>query len=355
VPSISLNRLFFYVRFIHFCYALPLLPSSYRPPAYLLGSGHLQTIVPSLLRSVPDLTYRRERIELPDGDFLDLDWAKAKGAEPTRGLAIISHGLEGSSDRAYIRGMARALTRAGLDALAWNYRSCGEPNRLLRSYHLGDTGDLHHVIKHALATSCYDSLYLTGFSAGGNVTLKYLGEDATRVPAQVRRAAVFSVPTDLKASSIHIARPQNQIYLRRFLKTLRQKIRDKAALLPGEVDLTDLDNLRDFPQFDDRYTAPMHGFASADAYYAHASSGQYLTGIRVPTLLVNALNDPFLPPSCFPQAEAAASPFVFLETPTDGGHVGFAEGRPNGTYYSERRAVEFLLSKETARAKVHPQ
>ena len=327
---------------------LPLLPSSYRAPAYLLGSGHLQTIVPALLRHVPDLTYRREQIELPDGDFLALDWAAAAaviaGPAPARGLAIISHGLEGSSDRAYIRGMARALTRAGLDALAWNYRSCGEPNRLLRSYHLGDTDDLHHVVGHALGTGRYEVIYLTGFSAGGNITLKYLGEDAARVPAAVRRAAVFSVPTDLKASSAHIARPQNQVYLRRFLKTLRQKVRAKAAQLPGEIDLTGLDELRDFAQFDDRYTAPMHGFASAEAYYAHASSGQYLAGIRIPTLLVNAENDPFLPPSCFPRAAAAASESLFLETPRDGGHVGFAEGRPDGVYYSERRAVAFLLN-----------
>ncbi len=323
---------------------MPLLSSSYRAPAYLLGSGHLQTIVPALLRRVPDLNYRREQIELPDGDFLALDWAAAAGPAPARGLAIISHGLEGSSDRAYIRGLARALTRAGLDALAWNYRSCGAPNRLVRSYHLGDTDDLHHVLGHALATGRYEQVYLTGFSAGGNITLKYLGEDAGRVPAAVRRAAVFSVPTDLKASALHIGRPQNAVYERRFLKTLRQKIHDKAAQLPGEVDATHLRNVRSIPQFDDHYTAPMHGFASAEAYYAHASSGQYLAGIRVPALLVNAQNDPFLPPSCFPRAAAAASPFVFLERPRDGGHVGFAEGRPNGSYYSERRAVAFLLA-----------
>ena len=324
---------------------MPLLPSSHRAPTYLLGSGHLQTIVPALLRQVPDVTYRREQIELPDGDFLALDWAAATtGPAPARGLAIISHGLEGSSDRAYIRGMARALTRAGLDALAWNYRSCGAPNRLLRSYHLGDTNDLHHVIGHALGTGRYDNLYLTGFSAGGNITLKYLGEDAARVPTAVRRAAVFSVPTDLKASATHIGRPQNAVYEQRFLKTLRQKIRDKAAQLPGEVDAAGLRNVRSIPQFDELYTAPMHGFASAEAYYAHASAGQYLAGIRVPTLLLNAENDPFLPPSCFPRAEAAASNYVFLETPRDGGHVGFAEGRPDGTYYSERRAVAFLLN-----------
>ena len=317
--------------------------SAYQPPRYLFN-GHVQTIVPSLWRSVPDVAYQRERLELTDGDFLDLDWSRLPAGAPTDGLVLVSHGLEGSSDRAYVRGMVRALNRAGLDALAWNYRSCGgEMNRLLRSYHLGDTEDLDLVLRHALATGRYQRVYLTGFSAGGNVTLKYLGEAPSRVPTAVQRAAVFSVPTDLRASSMYIARPQNTVYLRRFLKTLRQKIREKAVLLPGEVDLTGLDELRDFPQFDDRYTAPMHGFTSADTYYAHASSGQYLADIQIPTLLINAENDPFLPLSCFPRTAAAASAFVYLETPPEGGHVGFGEGAPDGTYYSERRAVEFLL------------
>ena len=197
--------------------------------------------------------------------------------------------------------MVRALNHAGLDALAWNYRSCsGEMNRLLRSYHLGDTDDLDFVVRYALGTARYRQVFLTGFSAGGNVTLKYLGENAARVPQQVQRAAVFSVPTDLRASSHHIARLENRLYLNRFMKTLREKMRQKAALLPGQVDLTDLDELTGFPEFDDRFTAPMHGFKSAEEYYAHASSGRYLSGIRVPTLLVNAQNDPFLPATCFP-------------------------------------------------------
>lgn len=323
---------------------MPLIPhSAYQPPRYLFN-GHVQTIVPSLWRAVPEVAYQRERIELPDGDFLNLDWSRLPAERPTDGLVVVSHGLEGSSDRAYVRGMVRALNRAGLDALAWNYRSCGgEMNRLLRSYHLGDTEDLALVLCHALATGRYQRLYLTGFSAGGNVTLKYLGENPARVPAEVRRAAVFSVPTDLRASSFHISRPQNQVYLRRFLTSLRQKIRDKAALLPDQVDVTGLDELRNFPEFDGRYTAPMHGFASADAYYESASSGRYLAAIQVPTLLVNAENDPFLPPSCFPRAVAAASAFVYLETPPEGGHVGFGEGTPDGEYYSERRAAAFLL------------
>jgi predicted alpha/beta-fold hydrolase len=320
---------------------MPLVATSSYRPSPLLFNGHLQTIVPSTLRRVPEIAYRRERLELPDGDFLDLDWSLAQGA-PAKRLGIISHGLEGDSNRPYVRGMARALNQAGFDALGWNYRGCsGETNRLLRSYHLGDTGDLAAVVHYAVAQG-YERIVLTGFSAGGNVTLKYLGEQADRVPLQVGRAAVFSVPTDLKASSLHISRWQNHIYLRRFMASLRNKMRQKAAHLPGQLDLAELDTLRDFPQFDERYTAPLHGFESADAYYAHAASGQYLAGIRIPALLVNALNDPFLPASCYPREVAAVSEYFFLETPLAGGHVGFAEGTPSGTYYSERRAVDFF-------------
>jgi predicted alpha/beta-fold hydrolase len=321
---------------------MPLLTTSDYRPAALLANGHLQTIAASTLRRVPGIHYQRERLELPDGDFVDLDWSLA-GPMPARRLGIISHGLEGDSNRPYVRGMARALNQAGFDALAWNYRGCGgETNRLLRAYHLGDTDDLAAVVHCAVEDKQYSELFLTGFSAGGNVTLKYLGENAARVPSQVQRAAVFSVPTDLKASSVHISRWQNQIYLRRFLASLRHKMRVKAAYLPGQLDVSALDELRDFPQFDERYTAPLHGFASADAYYEHSASGRYLGGIRIPTLLVNALNDPFLPPSCFPREAARASRFFYLETPAEGGHVGFNESGPNGTYYSERRAVDFF-------------
>ncbi|GGF20961.1 YheT family hydrolase [Hymenobacter cavernae] len=327
---------------------MPLVAHSpYQPPFYLFN-GHLQTIVPSVLRSVPEVRYQRERVETEDGDFLDLDWARQQGNSADM-LAIVSHGLEGDASRPYVRGMVRALNKAGFDALAWNYRSCsGEMNRLLRTYHLGDTDDLDLVVRHALATDRYQRVYLTGFSAGGNITLKYLGENPDRVPPQVQRAAVFSVPTDLRSSSHQISRPENRIYLKRFLKSLRTKMRQKAELLPGQIDLADIDELRDFPQFDARYTAPMHGFSSAEEYYEKASSGRYLSQIRIPTLLVNAQNDPFLAPTCFPREVAAQSRFVFLETPPEGGHVGFGEGTPDGAYYSERRAVEFLTAEVPA-------
>ena len=322
---------------------MPLVASSpFQPPFYQLN-GHAQTIVPALWRTGPAVPYERERLELPDGDFLNLDWARLPAHRRANTLAIISHGLEGDSHRPYIRGMAQALNEAGFDALAWNYRSCGgEPNRLLRSYHLGDTGDLAQVLRHALATGRYRRVSLVGFSAGGNVTLKFLGENPAQVPPEVQRAVVFSTPTDLKSSAVHIGRLQNQVYMRRFLKSLRLKVRAKAAQMPEQVDLTGLEELRNFPDFDDRYTAPMHGFASAEAYYAHASSGQYVANIQIPTLLVNAANDPFLPGSCYPVAAAEASGKFFLEITAGGGHVGFAEGLPDGAYYSERRAVDFL-------------
>ncbi|MBC6607105.1 alpha/beta fold hydrolase [Hymenobacter sp. BT188] len=328
---------------------MPLIQHSrYQPPFYMFN-GHLQTIVPSLWRTVPDVRYQRERVETDDGDFLDLDWSRVAEGKAADTLTIVSHGLEGDASRPYVRGMVRAINRAGFDALAWNYRSCsGEMNRLLRSYHLGDTDDLDFVVRYAMGAGHYRRLFLTGFSAGGNVTLKYLGEKADRVPAQVQRAAVFSVPTDLKSSSQHIARPENRVYLNRFLKTLRAKMRQKAELLPGQVDIENLEELRDFVQFDDRFTAPMHGFKSADDYYEHSSSGRYIEHIRVPTLIVNAENDPFLPPACFPRDAAANSQFVFLETPREGGHVGFPEGTPDGNYYSERRAIEFLTAEVPA-------
>ena len=312
----------------------------------MLWNGHLQTIVPALLRTVAGVTYERERLELADGDFLDLDWYRPH-ARRSATVALISHGLEGDSHRPYVRGMAQALAEdGGVDVLAWNYRSCGSggPNRLLRAYHLADTADLHTVLTYALGAGPYQTAWLTGFSAGGNITLKYLGEDAARVPGAVTGAAVFSVPVDLAASARHISRWSNRVYLNRFLRSLRGKLLEKAALHPGRLDLTDYDALRSFEAFDDRYTAPLHGFESAAAYYAHASSRQYLAGIRVPTLVVQARNDPFLPwPACYPVAEATASEAVFLEIPAAGGHCGFAEGRGFGTrYYSEQRGVRFL-------------
>jgi predicted alpha/beta-fold hydrolase len=313
---------------------MPLVPSRYRAPAFLSG-GHLQTIHPAVCRRVPFVTTRRERLELTDGDFLDLDWAE----DGRDRLAILSHGLEASSRAAYIQGMARALRERDWDVLAWNCRGCGgEPNRLPRAYHSGASDDLHEVVRHALAVHPAGKIDLIGFSLGGNMTLKYLGE--RELPERLHRAVAFSVPCDLACSSARLGEAANRIYMERFLRSLRAKIREKHACFPGCIDLAGLRDVRDFRGFDDRFTAPLHGFRDAADYWARSSSRPFLPRIAIPSLLVNAANDPFLGPGCFPREEAVASELFHLEIPDDGGHCGFSSG--GRETWAEGRAAEFL-------------
>jgi uncharacterized protein len=314
---------------------MPLIASDYRPK-WWLRNGHLQTLYPFLFRRVGFPPSERERIATPDGDFLDLDWLRSGVPR----LAVISHGLEGSSRAKYVRAMAMELRAHGWDVLAWNFRGCsGEPNRTRRLYHSGVTDDLHAVLVHALSSG-YAHAALVGFSMGGNQILKYLGEDPALVPSRVRAAAVFSVPCDLEAASTAMAAPANRVYMARFLRSLRAKVREKSDRFPGCLDLEGLETVRTFPEFDDRYTAPLHGFADARDYYRRSSALKYLDAIELPTLLVNAKDDPFLAPSCFPRDLARPHDSLFLECPTHGGHVGFAGTAP--VYWSELRAVRFL-------------
>ena len=302
--------------------------------------GHLQTILPAILRRVPLVTRRRERIETPDGDFLDLDWSEPGGSGR---LIIITHGLEGSSTNACVQGMAGAFVRAGWDVLAWNLRGCsGEPNRLVRSYHSGSTDDLGTVIAHAARR--FQRIGLVGFSLGGNITLKYLGDAGEGIDPIIAGAVAFSVPCDLASSSRHLESLANRIYMRHFLGGLRKKIRDKAALFPGRISEEGIGKMRTFREFDGAYTAPMNGFLSAEDYWARASSRPVLGKIRVSALLVNARNDPFLPEECFPDEVAAHSRFFRLESPRHGGHVGFFALNRHGEFWSESRAVAFFSS-----------
>jgi uncharacterized protein len=310
-------------------------PSSYRRPLLLL-SGHLQTIVPALFRRMRPLPpAERERIETGDGDFLDLDWFR----QGNRRLAVISHGLEGSSRAGYVRGMAAALLGAGWDVLAWNFRSCsGELNRSARFYHSGDTTDLREVLRHGLGG--YPIAALVGFSLGGNVILKFLGEEPERVPGAIRTAVTFSVPCDLPTSAARLDLAENRVYTRRFLRSLQRKVKEKARAMPGSIDPAGVESIRSFEEFDGRYTAPMHGFRDAMDYWKRSSCRPFLPRIRIPCLLVNARNDPFLSPECYPEEEARASGCFFLEMPESGGHVGFSSF--GGLFWSEARTIEFL-------------
>lgn len=314
---------------------MPIIPSKFAPPPWL-RNGHLQTILSAVWPGGGPLVSRvePERLELLDGDFLDLAWMRGGN----RQVVILSHGLEGNADAAYIRRLSGAALRVGWDALAWNFRGCGrETNRLLRFYHSGETEDLGAVIAHAAER--YDAVALLGISLGGNVTLKYLGE-APPHPA-VRGAVAISAPVDLESSARELDRqPLNRIYLRRFIKTLVAKVRSKAVAFPDRLDLTGIKRVATFQEFDDRYTAPIHGFRDAADYWARSSSRQFLSRINVPTLLLNARDDPFLPAPCFPFDEASASASLSLEAPAHGGHVGFWDTLGGG--WLERRVGEFL-------------
>jgi hypothetical protein len=312
-------------------------PSTYIPP-FFLTNGHAQTIF-TVFRQVTGVHYQRERIATPDDDFLDLDWARIGSKK----IAILSHGLEGNTQRAYILGMVKALHKRGWDTLAWNYRGCsGESNRQPFFYHSGATYDLHTVVTHVIAQNIYTDVVLMGFSLGGNLTLKYLGEQVYDISPLIKKAIAFSAPCDLKSGAIKMARPENRIYMVMFLRNLHEKIKAKMQVMPGRVNDDGYDRIKNFKDFDDRYVAPLHGFKDAEDYWAKASSRQFIPNIRIPTLLVNAQNDPMLGELAFPYNEAEANPYFFFEAPASGGHVSFITLNNNGEFWSETRAMDFI-------------
>ncbi|MEM6263285.1 MAG: alpha/beta fold hydrolase [Bacteroidota bacterium] len=255
------------------------------------------------------------------------------------------HGLEADSSSAYVKGLIKAFCQNGYDGVAMNFRSCsGEPNRLLKSYHSGVSEDLAFILNHVIHTNKYQEIFIAGYSLGGNVLLKYLGEKGSEVPPSVKKAMAISVPCDLSGACEVLSHGfRRWVYTRRFLGFLKEKVRAKAHMLedyPHPV------NMRLLEDFDDAYTAPIHGFTSAQDYYRRCSSKEFVAEIRVPTLLLNAQDDPFFSPGCFPVEAAKNSPFLHLETPRYGGHVGFYQ---RGLYYHEERALTFTQNNGTSR------
>jgi predicted alpha/beta-fold hydrolase len=308
----------------------------YRAPIPLFNR-HLETIYPSLFRRVKVPPLLRERIHTPDGDFLDIDWLLAESSN----LVIVNHGLEGNSQRPYVLGMMKAFHSQGFNALSWNYRGCGdEMNLQLRFYHSGATDDLDTLVTHCISKG-FKNIYLIGFSLGGNLTLKYLGEKSGNIAPQVKGGVAFSVPMNLDTSCTQISRRSNFLYARKFLTSLKKKIVTKATRMSG-LDTAGIERISNLRDFDDKYTAPLHGFPNAGTYYQRCSSMYFIDSIRVPTLVVNAKNDPFLAADCYPSS--TTSDQVTLEYPRRGGHVGFARFGQNGLYWSEARALKFIKS-----------
>lgn len=317
---------------------MPIVPQSEYTAPRLLRNRHLATIYPSLFRKVKGVQYSRTRIDTPDGDFLDLDFSRTG----SKSIVIILHGLEGCSTRPYVLGMVDIFNKGGYDTVSMNFRGCsGEPNRLLRSYHSGETGDLHTLVEYLAASGAYTNIHLVGFSLGGNVTLKYVGERGAALHPLVRSAVGISVPCDLKSGAIELEKRENYIYMQRFIKELGAKLEAKLKQYPGAISLEGFGAIKNFRQFDDRYTAPIHGFNNAEEYWAACSSRQFISHINIPVLLINAQDDPFLGKGCFPYEEAEQHALFFLETPRYGGHVGFA-GWGVDRYWSEARTFRFI-------------
>ncbi len=305
---------------------IPLYTERYTAPSWLPG-GNIQTLYPYFNKPAQLFMYRRERWELDDGDFIDVDWTDGSADSP---LVIFFHGLEGDSSSHYILSMINSLRTYHWRSVVIHFRGCsGAPNRLSRAYHAGDSTEidwmLQRVSNQMRAENVAQPVYVMGVSLGGNALLKWLGEKGEHAKELVAGVAAVSVPLDLAAAGSALDTGFNQMYTRHFLTTLKTKAFEKLEQFPGLFDAKALKKCASIYDFDNLVTAPLHGFRDTDDYWRQSSSNQWLRHIKVPTLLINARNDPFMPASVLPDQQAV-SPAVTLEFPEQGGHVGFMQG-----------------------------
>ena len=320
---------------------MPLISSSYQAKG-IFQNGHFSTIYSAKLRPVPSLIQKRERIDLPDNDFLDIDWSFS--SKPSKRVAILLHGLEGNAQRIYIKGQGMFLVENQWDVAAVNYRGCsGTLNNQYSSYNAGKTNDLDTIVHFILNKNRYDEIALIGFSMGGNLLLKYLGESQT-VPKEIKTAIAISTPLNLKGSLERLEEWYNWVYRTSFLLGLKSKYKSKMKQFPEKMNLEDYNRIQSLLDFDDIYTAKAHGFKNALEYYQKNSSLQFVPNITIPTLILNAKNDSFLSKECYPHELASRSKNIYLECPKHGGHVGFHLS--NKRYYSEIRTLQFLNDKQ---------
>jgi uncharacterized protein len=304
-------------------------------PAWWLPGPHCQTLWPTFGRKSATIQLIRERIELADGDFIDLDWSN----QDARPIVIILHGLEGSADSPYARGMLRIINQCGWRGVVMHFRGCsGEPNRKLRAYHSGETNDIAEIITILRAREPSTPIVALGYSLGGNVLLKWLGESGAQNP--LTAAVAVSVPLELGKSADRLQQGFSRVYQWHLLKSLCEKMKTKAHMHDTLPTSAKFSSIR---EFDDKLTAPMHGFDSANDYYTLSSSRQFLKTIRIPTLLIQSKDDPFLTPDAIPEL-SELSHSLQMEVTEHGGHVGFVSGNLpwQPEYWLERRIPEFL-------------
>ncbi len=324
---------------------MPLIAGDYRAPRWLPG-GHAQTIVPARVLPAPRVRYRRETWDAPDGDFIDVDHALPAPAAPDAPVLLLFHGLEGGSRSHYARAMMRVAADAGWRALVAHFRGCGgRPNRLPRAYHSGDSGEVDWILRRAQVRWPAAPLHAVGVSLGGNALARWLGEQGPAAGI-LRAAACVSAPFDLAAGGRALERGFNRLYARSFLASLRPKAlamcRRHPGLAAAGIDAGRIAASRTLFEFDDAFTAPVHGYAGALDYWRRASALPVLAAVAVPMLALNARNDPFVPASSLPGPERVSGQ-VLLEQPEGGGHVGFARSlRPGDPGYVPRRVLAFL-------------
>lgn len=321
---------------------MPVVKSTYKS-SKIFHNGHFQTMYPYLFRKVKGVEFSRHRIELLDGDFIDVDLSDAHSPDE---LVILSHGLEGSSQAAYIKGMTKHFTEnEKVDVIAWNMRSCsGELNRKDIFYHAAMIEDLQAVVDFAKSYKKYKKISLIGFSLGANLNAYYLGSLGNNVPSEIICSIMFSTPLCLDAcvDKLHSS-SMGQVYANSFIKTMKSKVRQKRKLnMLQDLDHHAIRKCRTFREFDNLVTAPLGGFKTAKEYYEFASAIHMIENIKVPTLLVQAQDDPFLIPKSFPYKLAASHNYLHLEVTPTGGHVGFIHYDKGLMFWSEQRAAEFI-------------
>lgn len=298
---------------------------------------HLATIIPSMTRRIEGVDYLRERITLPDGDFLDLDWMKGDSNR----LLIITHGLEGNSDKHYVKGLARVFFKRGWDVLSWNCRSCsGEMNAAPKLYHHGDILDIGEVLKHVKRKNHYNRIGFAGYSMGGVINTKFIGQSGD-LSQLVEFNIAVSTPCDLKSCAQTLDDKRNFIYKNKFQKSLTKKLILKELQFPGIIDLKVLSSVETWREFDEKISAPFNGYKNAGELYDNATINHWLDKIQVPTMILNSIDDPLIPKHTNPHKFAENSDTIYFAYTAKGGHCGFKQKNDFSTF-SESFSVNFV-------------